>query len=250
MFSRIAPPCQKTLNSRACSPTCGPTGPGPGPHGNRTNGHRTHAALTGTALMGTNMQLFGDTVQMKWNKDKKGRYHGHGYGIGESFIFVGEFQHGEFYGDLIMYHRKTGERIMKVEMEENMAHGKYEFYLNGETIESGMYKRGDKYFHTRFRDNKVIEYGFSKDDHLHGYGCSTVNNLKYISPHWRDGKINGLGCIQDDKGEVYFYGQFKDSQPVKESQEKHPMMLDCWKRAQKYNSTKELAYQCAEYVLG
>ena len=138
---------------------------------------------------------------------------------------------------------------MKVEMENNVAHGKYELYLKGKIIEKGMYRHGKKYFHSRFNGNKITEYGFSKNDKLHGYGCTTKNNLRYISPYWKNGKINGLGCIEDENGEVYFYGQIKDNQPVQETEEKHPMMLQCWKRAKRYNCTRELARQCAEYVL-
>ena len=73
---------------------------------------------------------------------------------------------------------------MKVEMENNLAHGKYELYLKGKIIEKGMYRRGKKYFHSRFNGNKITEYG----------------------------------C------EVYFYGQIKDNQPVQETEEKHPMI--------------------------
>lgn len=196
------------------------------------------------------MNLFGDPVQMQWGKDTEGRYHGHGYGMGQRYIFVGEFVHGQIYGDLIMYDRRSGERIMKVEMEDSKAHGRYTYYHAGDIVEQGMYRRGNKYFHTRIHDGHVYEYGFSENDELHGFGCSVVDGVKYISPHWEHGKINGLGCMQDKNGEVLFYGQFKNNLPVKETKEKHPMMLECYKRAKRYNPARELAIQCVQYVLG
>lgn len=193
------------------------------------------------------MELLGDKVQMKWNKDHEGKFHGHGYGIGEKYIFVGEYIHGTIWGDLLMFDNKTGERIFKAEMEDSMAHGRYEYYHHGELSEKGMYRNGKKYFHMRFQKGKIYEYGFSKEDQLNGYGCTKDKyGQTYTSPHWNMGVIDGLGCIQDKNNKIIFYGMFKKNVPVYEDNKKHSMMLDLWKQAQEKNN---IAIQCAENVL-
>ena len=106
------------------------------------------------------MQLFGETVKMLWELDAEEKYHGHGYGIGENHIFVGEFIHGALWGDLLMFDRVTGRKMLKVEMEDNMAHGSYEYYHLGEVVEVGVYRNGSKYFMSRLRFGRVFEYGF------------------------------------------------------------------------------------------
>ncbi len=193
------------------------------------------------------MDLLGDKVEMKWNTDHEGRYHGHGYGIGKKYIFVGEYIHGTIWGDLLMFDNKTGQRIFKAEMEDSMAHGRYEYYHDGKLSEKGMYRNGKKYFHMRLQDGKIYEYGFSLDDKLHGYGCTKDKfGQTYTSPNWKMGVINGLGCIQDKDKNVIFYGMFENNVPTLENNEKHPMMLGLWKQAQERNI---IAIQCAESVL-
>ncbi len=194
------------------------------------------------------MQLFGDTVEMKWNKDPDGNYHGHGYGIGEKYIFVGEYIHGAIWGDLLMFDRVTGERILKAEMEDSTAHGRYEYYHQGKLSEKGMYKNGKKYFHMRMKDGNVYEYGFSRNDKLHGYGSTTdAHGFTYTSPFWKMGVITGLGCILDKDKQVVFYGIFENNKPMYESNEKHAMMLELWKQAN--IDQGQIAVQCAESVL-
>ena len=197
-------------------------------------------------LFGDTMNLFGDTVDMKWDKDHDGNYHGHGYGMGEKYIFVGEYIHGTIWGDLLLFDNVTGQRILKAEMEDSMAHGRYEYYQNGTLCEKGMYRNGKKYFHVRFRGGKIYEYGFSKDDKLNGYGCTKDKyGQTYTSPNWDMGVINGLGCIQDTDKAVIFYGIFKNNLPLYECNEKHAMMLKLWAERE----VDHISVQCAESVL-
>lgn len=192
------------------------------------------------------MKLFGDTVEMRWNTDHDGNYHGHGYGMGKQYIFVGEYIHGAIWGDLIMFHSVTGQRILKAEMEDSLAHGRYEYYHRGKLAEKGLYRNGEKYFHVRLNGETVYEFGFSKDDKLHGYGLTKdIYGQIYTSPHWDMGVINGLGCIQDKNKEVIFYGIFRNNLPLYECDEKHAQMLKLWAKRE----VNHISSQCAESVL-
>lgn len=197
------------------------------------------------------MHLFGETVDMKWELDASDKYNGHGYGIGEKHIFVGEFIHGAIWGDMFLFDRATGKKMLKVETEDNVAHGSYEYYHCGEVIERGVYRNGRKYFQTRLKDGRVYEYGFSRGDRLHGYGVTEwpLDGMghRYTSPHWKDGVIDGIGCVQDHNMDVIFYGRFKNGWMVEETEEKHSSMLGLWKKAEKkqyYNIPYECAMAC------
>lgn len=196
------------------------------------------------------MQLFGETVEMLWELDAEEKYHGHGYGIGENHIFVGEFIHGALWGDLLMFDRVTGRKMLKVEMEDNMAHGSYEYYHRGEVVEVGVYRNGSKYFMSRLRYSRVFEYGFTRDDRLHGYGVTEKNGRIYTSADWKDGMIDGLGIVQDQAGEVIFYGRFKCGEYMEETDEKPTCsnMIHLWKEAlqKKYY---RVPYECAMVCL-
>lgn len=194
------------------------------------------------------MHLFGEIVDMKWDMDAGREYHGHGYGIGEKHIFVGEFIHGTIWGDMFMFDRLTGRKMLKVETEDNVAHGSYEYYHCDEVIERGVYRNGKKYFMTRLKHGRVYEYGFTKGDRLHGYGVTEWMDRTYTSPHWKNGIINGLGCVQDQNMEVIFYGQFENGILSEETDEKHSSMLGLWTKSleRKFYS---IPHECANLIL-
>lgn len=196
------------------------------------------------------MQLFGETVEMLWGLDAEEKYHGHGYGIGKNHIFVGEFLHGALWGDLLIFAKDTGRKLLKVETEDNMAHGSYEYYHRGKVVEVGVYRNGSKYFMSRLRYGKVFEYGFSRNDRLHGYGVTEWMGRTYTSADWKDGVIDGLGCVQDQGGEVIFYGRFHMGEMMDETEEKPKCsnMVKLWKEAiEKKNYG--VPYECAMICL-
>jgi len=196
------------------------------------------------------MRLFNDVVDMHWEKDSSGLYHGRGYGIGEKYIYVGQYIHGEIWGDFLWFDTKTGDLLMKVGIICDMAHGKYEYYENNKLVERGIYQHGLKTFHLRLQHGKVYEYGFSLDDKLHGFGCTVdATGFRYTSPDWNNGIIDGLGCIQDANNKVLFYGNFVKGVPTKENLTKHSSMLKLWRLAHESDPCKTLAYACVESVL-
>ena len=195
------------------------------------------------------MFIFGDKIEVHCEKDFNGRYHGNAYALGDRYVFICKYVNGKINGNLRMFDNDSGEEILKANIINNEAHGRYEFYSGGALIERGIYKHGAKYFHMRFKDGKVYEYGFSKDDKLNGFGSTTDQyGFIYTSPHWVMGEIHGLGCIEDPNGEVTFYGMFRNNMPEYECRHKHPMMLKKWHKSHRERYS-EVPLKCAEYVL-
>jgi len=194
------------------------------------------------------MKLYGDDIVVVCDQTA-GLFHGNGYGIGKKYIFIGRFVKGSLWGDVILFDKTTGDKLFKIEMEESAAHGRYEFYESGTLVEKGMYEHGNKYFHTKFQNNEVYEYGWSKNDKLNGFGATTdKDGFVYTSPHWVHGVINGLGCIQDKNKDIVFYGTFKQNIPLVESNEKHPTLTDKWERAEN-DKYMVLPVECVEKIL-
>lgn len=192
------------------------------------------------------MNIFYDNLEMYWNF-QEGVPHGNGYGIGDNYVIVGEFVHGKLWGDVTVFCRLTGKRILIAEFEDSIPHGEYTI-LYEDIEETGIYKSGEKYFVIKKRDNKVFEYGFCKNNIFNGFACIDTGSLTYTSPDWHDGVINGLGCIQDNAGHVIFYGQMKDSVPQHESNDVHPLMLHKYELSRS-DPFWELPSSCAEWVL-
>lgn len=192
------------------------------------------------------MIIFGDTLKMNWQMIN-GVHHGHGYGIGENFIVVGEFMNGSMWGDVNVFDKRTGARLMKAQFEASMPHGEYTVYSRN-TIETGIYKNGEKHFYLKKHRGKIYEYGFCKDGKLHGYASIQTTRGTYTSPYWNNGIIHGLGCIEDVNGEVVFYGIFENGVPVQETNDVHPLLLDKYDRARN-DQYRSLPNRCAEFVL-
>jgi len=192
------------------------------------------------------MIIFNDNLEMHWD-NVNGVPHGHGYGIGETYILVGEFIRGTLWGDVHVYDKVTGKRILLAEFEASLPHGNYTMHYDG-IAETGMYKDGNKHFVVKRRNGIVFEYGFCKNNEFHGYACIESEGKTYTSPYWDHGVINGLGCIQDANNHVIFYGLLVNSIPVMETNDIHPLMLHKYELA-KSDLFSDLPRSCAEFVL-
>lgn len=192
------------------------------------------------------MIIFGDKLDMKWNF-LNGIPHGNGYGIGEKFIVVGEFINGRMWGDVNVFDKPTGKRIMRAHFENSKPEGEYTMY-SGDYLETGIYKDGKKHFYIKKHLGKMYEYGFCRDNKLHGYGSVKTETGIYTSPYWDKGIINGLGAIEDYDNNIIFYGIFENGIPVRECNDMHPLLLDKYDRAREDNYC-DLPNRCAEFAL-
>lgn len=191
------------------------------------------------------MELFGDKIELKWELVNNVPC-GYGYGIGKKYIVVGRFIGGEIWGDLHLFCRLTGKRIMRSQFEASMPHGEYTWY-HDDIVETGIYKDGKKHFVCKKLGNRVLEYGFCKNDMYNGYATVSKDGKTYTSPFWKDGVIDGLGCIEDKDGNIEFYGFFDHGVPQYECFDVHPMMLMKYKKAMSDPFLIQ-AVKCAESI--
>ena len=192
------------------------------------------------------MNLFGDKLEMNWDAPN-GVLNGYGYGIGNTFIIVGEFINGSMNGMVHVFNKHTGDRILKAEFKSSVPHGEYTMYYN-DIIETGTYKNGIKHFYLRKCNGTVFEYGFCKNNKFHGFASIRTVEGTFTSPYWDDGLINGLGCVEDTNGDIVFYGIFNRGIPLYECNDNHPMLMQKYEKAQEFRYS-DVPVQCAINVL-
>lgn len=76
------------------------------------------------------------------------------------------------------------------------------------------------------RYGDVVGRGNFINGELNGKGCLYTSIGWIKSPHFKDGRVFGLGCILNDYHEVIFYGIMYNNKMVREHRQFHTFLQD------------------------
>ena len=191
--------------------------------------------------------ILNDQIELFW-KLKNGIPVGRGYGVGKKYIVSGVFINGKMQGDVTLFSTQTGEKLLTAELLDNQIHGRYKFFKHNKLIEEGLFSYGTKYFRLVYQDGNVVEYGFVSNNKLEGEGVLLDEyGQKYTSPHWKDGKINGVGAIEDKNGDVIYYGMFNQNEAISECDFSHPYLNQLYHKS-KGTALERVATDCFNFL--
>lgn len=189
------------------------------------------------------MYFMDDKVEMQWGTT------GFGYGCGDKYIITAHKFENLLHGDITVFSADDGSMIMKAEYADGVPHGTFSVYRNNKVIEEGICNHGSITFHARRREGQLVEYGYTKNNQLHGRGVVINNNgTVFKSPHWNHGKIDGLASVQDKNGDIIYYGMFKDHNAQYEVDVPHPFLKDTHLKSTCRTDLQDVAERCVEYL--